>query len=623
MKKPHLQNQQAPPITTNKRKNSKQQNSQQRHQLPVVQSQQETVASSNDKSDNEAISSDSDIEESEELSDGSETTLTDSEPDDTKLNDIQSPLDIFLSAAEALSNTIPVEIALHDHTYSRPPMDIQGNSGLQLIAAAAAVVSPNLTTKVSSHKSPLTLSTNKAPRGRPPSQQKRNYCSQKLAPSFLTPTSGASQNVLLQDFKPTMRGRSRSAPTEKLRPPIPSQKPLLSTSVLSVKSNHTPSTKVTSHSNMGGVNTVQYIRNSSSTSTSTSTSTRSINSNGINNSSDTKLIGLSSAVDTRYTSTSTSTTSTSVNKAQQRKDGTILELNLGNMALLLAATGNNQQAALLLPQSSILNKQTLAVLQGMSDTTATINIDPSVLVTNGNKSSCTTKDTIMSTVKFTKKKDVHANSSDVPTHTTGSTSNASSDHDLTNLNLLSNLVAGLPKKSDSTESSTNSTSTNTSTTVPLSKPVSLSFKKQEDKQDTIRKPDVPFPAHNTTQTQQSLMLYTRSLSMPLQSAGNLPDEDHLEYATREISELSKLLCGTGDNGLETPPTETPPTRNSQWSPDDLLCNPFNDQTPPTTIHHTITSSLTATDADLLAPPTHQMLPNRTTPPINAHSESNS
>lgn len=644
MKKPHPHvHQQATPIGLNKRKNIKSKQNQQQL-VPAQQRVEEEIEEGKTESD---IGSESDVSGTSE----SETTLTDSEGEESKQDPtdnnelLHSPFDIFLSAAEVLSNTVPVDIALHDHTYSRPPMDIQGSSGLQLIAAAAAVVSPNLS-KVTSSKSPLSIS-NKAPRGRPPNQQKRSNYSQKLSPSYLTPTSGASQSVLLQDFKPAMRGRSRSAPTEKFRPgigsiPIQTQKPVLPASVLSVKSTASrmspspvrSSTQTYSRSNSSkeipNLMTAGILKSVGTTCTNT------INTNGttINSTVDTKSIGLSADV-CRPTSSASGGSKTS-----HRKDSTVLELNLGNMALLLAATGNNQQAALLLPQSSILNKQTLAVLQGISDstTTATINIDPSVLVSNGRN---TTKDTIplvTPTVKVTtKRKDVQSSSdvssngtSSIPPSSSTPSANPSCD-ELSNLNLLSNLVAGLSKKSDTHHSTTtlvssgslSSTTTVSSDTLPP-KPVSLSFKKVPDEKQERK---IEGTSHRSTAqsiSSQSVMLYTRSLSMPLNTTSDTSTEDHLEYATREITELSKLL-GT-DNGLETPPTETPPTlssHKSQWSPDDLLCNPFNDQAPPTTIHHTITSSLTATNTDLLTPPTHQMLPACTPPPINAHSESSS
>ena len=128
---------------------------------------------------------------------------------------------LFISAAEALDNMVPVEIALHDHDYALPPdalinnVDLQGSSGLSLIAAAAAVVSPSFP-RTSGKSSPV-LSPVRAPRGRPPNTQRRSgsNSTSKLLPNFLSP-AGSSSSVLLTDLKsPTFRNRTRSAPTDR------------------------------------------------------------------------------------------------------------------------------------------------------------------------------------------------------------------------------------------------------------------------------------------------------------------------------------------------------------------------------------------------------------------------
>ena len=128
---------------------------------------------------------------------------------------------LFISAAEALDNMVPVDIALHDHSYALPPdalinnMDLQGSSGLSLIAAAAAVVSPSFPR--SSGKSSPVLSPVRAPRGRPPNTQRKSgsNSASKLLPNFLSP-AGSSSNVLLTDLKsPTFRSRTKSAPTDR------------------------------------------------------------------------------------------------------------------------------------------------------------------------------------------------------------------------------------------------------------------------------------------------------------------------------------------------------------------------------------------------------------------------
>ena len=127
-------------------------------------------------------------------------------------------IDLLFSAAEALASVdssngivgISTKVALHDHTYSKPTgsltADFQGTSGLSLIAAAAAVVSPTMSSSPTG-KSPL-LSPVKAPRGRPPSSTKRNSAvSTKLGPTFLSP-AGPSMHISLTDTK-SYRGRGR------------------------------------------------------------------------------------------------------------------------------------------------------------------------------------------------------------------------------------------------------------------------------------------------------------------------------------------------------------------------------------------------------------------------------
>ena len=136
----------------------------------------------------------------------------------------EEALELVIIAAEALNKIVPLEVALHDHTYARPPnslvnnVDLQGTSGLSLIAAAAAVVSPTLSRNAGSGKLPV-LSPVRAPRGRPPNSQKRgsSSSSSKLAPTLLSP-AGSCTSVLLTDVKtPTLRGRTRSAPTDRPR----------------------------------------------------------------------------------------------------------------------------------------------------------------------------------------------------------------------------------------------------------------------------------------------------------------------------------------------------------------------------------------------------------------------
>ena len=139
-------------------------------------------------------------------------------------------IDLLFSAAEALASVdssngivgISTKVALHDHTYSKPTgsltADFQGTSGLSLIAAAAAVVSPTMSSSPTG-KSPL-LSPVKAPRGRPPSSTKRNSAvSTKLGPTFLSP-AGPSMHISLTDTK-SYRGRGRGSNIAPLTKTIP------------------------------------------------------------------------------------------------------------------------------------------------------------------------------------------------------------------------------------------------------------------------------------------------------------------------------------------------------------------------------------------------------------------
>ena len=134
----------------------------------------------------------------------------------------EEALDLFISAAKALDSIVPPEVALHDHSYAQPPtalansMDLQGTSGLSLIAAAAAVVSPTLSKNAASAKLP-SLSPVRAPRGRPPNSQRKgtNSTASKLAPTLLSP-AGTSPSVLLTEMKAApLRGRTRSAPSDR------------------------------------------------------------------------------------------------------------------------------------------------------------------------------------------------------------------------------------------------------------------------------------------------------------------------------------------------------------------------------------------------------------------------
>ncbi|KAL5477635.1 hypothetical protein EMCRGX_G024456 [Ephydatia muelleri] len=126
----------------------------------------------------------------------------------------------MITAAEMLmegKSSVPLEVALHDHNYALPSahlMDVQGTSGLSLIAAAAAVVSPSLSRSNSGacNGKGTVVSPVKAPRGRPPSSQKRGgtHYANKLAPTLLSP-AGSSSYVPLTDGKTSMRNRTKGS----------------------------------------------------------------------------------------------------------------------------------------------------------------------------------------------------------------------------------------------------------------------------------------------------------------------------------------------------------------------------------------------------------------------------
>ena len=151
----------------------------------------------------------------------------------------QHTLEAMITAAEMLmeekSSAVSLEVALHDHNYSLPSahllntVDLQGTSGLSLIAAAAAVVSPSLSRSNGSTGGKVTAAVSpvKAPRGRPPSSQKRSggtHYANKLAPTLLSP-AGSSSYVPLTDGKTSMRNRTKSAPVERPKVPVQCRSP--------------------------------------------------------------------------------------------------------------------------------------------------------------------------------------------------------------------------------------------------------------------------------------------------------------------------------------------------------------------------------------------------------------
>lgn len=137
----------------------------------------------------------------------------------------EDSLDVLFSAAEIVEGAVSADFALHDHTYALPHdilyhnMDMSATSGLSLIAAAAAVVSPTLSS--SSGASPL-FTPVKAPRGRPPNSSKRSSLNQRLQPTYLSPAGPGLQVTLTDQRVAGLRGRSRSTGTN-VRPPMPQQ----------------------------------------------------------------------------------------------------------------------------------------------------------------------------------------------------------------------------------------------------------------------------------------------------------------------------------------------------------------------------------------------------------------
>ena len=547
---------------------------------------------------------------------------------------IQSPLDIFLMAVESMSKTDP-KIALHDHTYARPPMDLEGSSGLQLIAAAAAVVSPGLSRSAAGGgKTPL-VSPVKAPRGRPPSQQRRgsSHSGQKLAPTFLTPTSGSSQHVSLQD-KPQLRQRSRSLSNDKSRSSsVQSSRP---TPIFSVCRSATRPPHITLSKGGKDVSSIlspgllKSIAASNGSSSSSSCSQNALDALVAITAPDTA----SSAANNALFATNTSSGSKSVltTNIHQRKDGAVLELNLnslGNMALLLAA---NQQTALLLPTLGKLPANTtLASL--LQSGNAVVSISDSV---HGNQSIGQTGAQSSAILHLPKippeipsKLPGPPNTDSIPLvnptipvvtespplNNKPSSQATTTSEDFSNLNLLSSLVANLspckqpvvdrpplaPRLTTPpviTSSSPSSPSSTKPLTPPPPKPSSLPLSTDDDKwtdstsewKEEKEEDTRPHVTSLSTISQQSLMLYTSSLSLSKHSpTTSSPEEDHLEYATRGISELSKLL-GT-DNGLESPASSDNSNNNSLykmatatsssggnlWNPDDLLVNPLHNE----------------------------------------------
>lgn len=686
---------------------------------------------------------------------------------------VQSPLELFLLAAETMENKTDPKVALHDHTYARPPMDLEGSSGLQLIAAAAAVVSPGLSRSAGSGKTPV-LSPVKALRGRPPNQQKRgsSHAGQKLAPTLLTPTSGVSQHVPLQDIKPPIRARSRSASTDRPRPMIHASRP----------------TPVSVHLGGRAVSGAAAVKQLTIAKGKDGVATGLFKTNGGQGLDALVNVAITSQADGQHSIgngnflTQSLLTSVANNKGlsitpNPKKDGsnTVLEVNLGNMALLLAA--NQQPAALLLPTLGKLplNNNALASLLQSSGAVVSLSespnsqsfslnqtglhsrgsgntvlhiprITPEMLTKVTVPASSSTQSSSLRSVSSAPATPVsefnplatapinaalhisqsessskHHSSASIPSnrtsnHTPNHTSNLTptssrssssqssvpTSDDLSNLNLLSALVAGLPPSSKKSTTSTHVSSSSTlhtaqstisssvsltpqvsvssssaTTPVPLSISHTHTTSTTSSSSSTVASPSSTAPlSHNTisstsslattsslvtdravsgstpkpspplsnirsvssqpsshavmtcgspkeTKTtvskhspslrenrgeavstihsdrewlkserqqqdmsstsslsalsQESLMLYTSSLSLSKHSSDDSSsEEDHLECATRGISELSKLLGGGTDNGMESPATnENMNSVTKTWNPDDLLVSPVH------------------------------------------------
>ena len=195
--------------------------------------------------ESEAVESGSNGETGSVEESGSESTLTDSSPEDmvptgSSHSSVRQPwkrhtpsessshssqagsekraFDLFISAAEALNNIVPTEVALHDHNYALAPLSSVDSSGLSLIAAAAAVVSPTLSRSAGSGKFPA-VSPIRAPRGRPPNTQRRGSSgsSCKLSPTLLSPAGSSIYVPLTDTTKTSFRSRARSAPSDRPR----------------------------------------------------------------------------------------------------------------------------------------------------------------------------------------------------------------------------------------------------------------------------------------------------------------------------------------------------------------------------------------------------------------------
>ena len=607
-------------------------------------------------------------------------------------------VDLFLTAAEALKNNISPEVALHDHTYSLPPsqlvnsVDLQGTSGLSLIAAAAAVVSPNLSRNAGSAKHPG-VSPVRAPRGRPPNKYRGGSSNStvKLSPSLLSPAGGSSANVLLSDIKTTaFRNRTRSAPTDRPKSStihIPRSGSTLARMSLSSSSGRTKNmvTPVTYTRQKGDSPSLKSMIALQPPQTATSAFEALVNvavaappaelpKASAGSSGQVLSIRNSVAKKSSANSRGSQSTPSPVNRVTLSRSNSTDSSNssLNNGTATATAYIDVSEAIKIIaslaqqtPGSSTGSSHTISVIpaqplfaqsgapstiigsivtQGASSKQSTATSTSSISVTSNPASVSATVDTLLSHLTSgVNKASPRSTPSPKPSGRTKKTpkteaskpttseSTPATGDDLSNLKLLSSLVAAVAatQSSPTTTSSpidvTTSSSSHTHTTsstvdltqtwdhthspnstehynnVPPSDPPPSDSSSTDDlPRGVVRPPLSPYPPvsrpsldhtpsvhraspphappNSITQSstdmtaslasiiptytpsvgqQSTLLLYTRSRSFPQSGGGDCvpEEEDHLESATRGISELSKLL-GTDGNGEPDSPVIT-------------------------------------------------------------------
>lgn len=647
---------------------------------------------------------------------GSESTITDSSPEDnttisagsghssvrrswkshvssmspsrsSQTGSEKGALELFISAAEALNNTVPTEVALHDHNYALAPLnsvDIQGSSGLSLIAAAAAVVSPTLSRSAGSGKFPA-VSPVRAPRGRPPNTQRRSSSGStcKLSPTFLSPAGTSIYVPLTDTTKSSFRSRARSAPSDRPRIQLSRTGPSNLRYSISSKSSSPrpilPPASYTRTKDSSGQANSAGGGNPSLKSMIASQSQPVMNTNAAFETlvnvavaaSPAELPKTTSAQPTATLSISFQNTSNSAPATPAAQADGMYSIDMSQAINILtlaqlaspASTAGNKTPQQLLLTPGVASKAsgllgTIVSSQSGHDggggtTTSnpgTVNVlighltagsaSPSPSVPSESSASTRSSPSLYSEPRHPQKPSAKTPKSPAlspPVYPPSSSQTATSTEDLSNLNLLSSLVAVVagtqappttPHASTSTYSDTSSSAKNTTDFSPLPPPPvhprSSAFKATNlpaaftqntssslDKNTRTKMHEKPSPlsslvnsdhfhppprssvansttldslarsvvrssclphhqsSHSTTNSssphthstypspapsisqQSTLLLYTRSLSLPNPAGAEVSseEEDHLESATRGISELSKLL-GT-DSGAES------------------------------------------------------------------------